>query len=117
MDPVYTIAGRRIKNPSSFKIEFYNITNIDRLVSGDACGELIAKKRKFYFKYDAISSDELENILEAIWNTNSIFFPFTYVDNNKQKSAIVYSGSIPREFARPGGKWIWKNVTFDLIEQ
>ena len=117
MNPVYTIAGRRIKNPSSFKIERYNLTTIDRLVNGDAVGDLVAKKRKFYFTYEAIDSDDLNNILDAIWETNAIFLPFTYVENNKQKSATVYTGSIPSELYRPGGKWVWKNVSFDLIEK
>lgn len=114
---LHSICGVPIKRPSTFKIERYNLTNIDRLASGDACGDLIAKKRKFYFTYDAISADDLDKILDVIWETNSIFFPLEYQENGKIKSATVYAGSIPAELHRPEGKWVWKNVTFNLIEQ
>ena len=81
------------------------------------CGDLIAKKRKFYFTYDAIQSTELDAILDLIWETNSVFFDLTYIENNEEKTARVYSGSIPSELYRTGSKWVWKNVTFNLIEK
>lgn len=112
-----SICGVPIKSPTTFKIERYNVTNIDRLANGDACGDLIAKKRKFYFTYDAIESDDLDQILDLIWETNSIFYPLTYTENGKVKTATVYSGSIPSTLYRPGGKWVWKDVSFNLIEK
>ena len=112
-----SICGVPIKRPSEFKIERYNVTNIDRLANGDACGDLIAKKRKFYFTYNSITSDDLDKILNVIWETNSIFFPLTYIENGKQKTAMVYSGSIPSTLYRPEGKWVWKDVSFNLIEK
>lgn len=42
-----SICGVPIKRPSEFKIERYNVTNIDRLANGDACGDLIAKSVNF----------------------------------------------------------------------
>lgn len=113
----YKINGTTIKRPSSFKIERYNVTNLQRTADATMKGELIAKKRKFYFTYDAIDSEDLNNILNVIWETTSLFYTLTYVENNTTKSATVYVGSIPSELFRTGGKWIWKNVTFDLIEQ
>lgn len=117
MKSSYMIDGVAIKRPSTFKIERYNVTNLQRLANAEMCGDLIAKKRKFYFTYDAIDSSELNKILETIWETSSLFFTLTYVENNVTKTATVYSGSIPSELHRTGGKWIWKNVTFDLIEK
>lgn len=117
MQSSYKIDGVSIKRPSDFKIERYNVTNLQRLANADMCGDLIAKKRKFYFTYDSITSDDLNTILNAIWETNSIFFTLTYVENNVTKTARVYSGSIPSELYRTGGKWVWKNVTFNLIEK
>ncbi len=117
MQSSYKIDGVSIKRPSNFKIERYNVTNLQRLANADMCGDLIAKKRKFYFTYDSITSDELNTILNAIWETNSIFFTLEYVENNETKTARVYSGSIPSELYRTGGKWVWKNVTFNLIEK
>jgi len=118
MKTEFKINGRSIKRPSTFKIERYNVTNLQRLANAEMCGDLIAKKRKFYFTYNAITSKDLNNILNIIWETNSIFFTLSYVEDNKVKTAKVYSGSIPSELHRSGsGEWVWKNVTFDLIEK
>jgi hypothetical protein len=92
---------------------------MERLADAKMVGDLIAKKRKFYFTYEAITGEELDNILEAIWETNSIFYPLEYLENGEKKSAIVYVGSIPTELHRAGKttNWVWRNVTFNLIEQ
>lgn len=114
----FIINGREIKNPSTFKIERYNVTNMERLANADMVGDLIAKKLKFYFTYEAITAGELDNILEAIWNTNSIFYPLQYVENGVVKSATVYSGSIPTELHSAKSKeWVWKSVSFNLIQK
>lgn len=115
----FQINGSSIKNPSEFKIERYNITNMERLADAKMVGDLIAKKRKFYFTYEAISGYDLDIILELIWETNELFFPLTYAENGTTKMATVYVGSIPAELHRAGRttNWIWRNVTFNLIEQ
>ena len=115
----FTINGVGVKNPSSFKIERYNVTNMERLANADMVGDLIAKKRKFYFTYEAISGDDLDKILEAIWETNELFFPFEYLENGASKTATVYVGSIPSDLHKAGrtSNWVWKNVTFNLIER
>ena len=42
----------------------------------------------------------------------------TSVNTSKDlKTAKVYVGSIPTELARTGGNWVWKGVTFNLIEK
>ena len=81
------------------------------------CGDLIAKKRKFYFTYAAITAKDLNTILDTIWETNELFFTLSYVENGQTKTATVYSGSIPTELYRTGDNWVWKEVTFDLIEK
>lgn len=117
--PNFKISGTSIKNPSEFKIERYNVTNMERLANANMVGDLIAKKRKFYFTYEAISSYELDEILKLIWETNTLFFPLTYIENGVSKTATVYVGSIPTELHRAGRttNWVWRNVTFNLIEQ
>lgn len=117
METLYKINGVQIKRPSSFKIEVYPITTLTRVADGSMQGDIIAWKRKFYFSYDAISSNELNIILDAITFTKNIFYTLSYIDNNETKSAIVYVGSVPRELHRTGGTWVWKTVTFDLIEK
>lgn len=114
-----SINGVPIKNPTSFKIERYNITNLERLANGDITGDLIAKKRKFYFTWEAITGYELNTILNVIWETNSIFYTLTYLENGIQKSAVVYAGSIPTDLHRAGHStnWVWRNVEFNLIER
>lgn len=114
----FIINGVTVKNPSSFKIERYNVTNMQRLANADMVGDLIAKKLKFYFTYDAIDAKDLDKILDAIWNHNKLFYTLKYEENGTFKTATVYSGSIPASLyhARKSG-WIWKGVTFNLIEK
>lgn len=115
----FVVNGVPIKNPSSFKIERFNITNMERLANATMVGDLIAKKRKFYFTYDAISGDDLDDILEAIWESSVLFFSLSYRYNGLQKTVQVYVGAIPIDLHRAGKttNWVWKNVTFNLIEQ
>lgn len=119
----FKINGIEFKKPSTFKIERYLVTNMERLANADMVGDIIAKKRKFYFTYETLSAAELEHILGLIWEIDTLFYPFEYEENGVAKKAIVYSGSIPSELAKVHGKmsnpsnWVWKNVTFNLIER
>lgn len=117
MQTEFRINGTVIKRPTEFKIERYNVTNLTRIANGDMHGDLIAKKRKFYFTYSAISSDALNVILNAIWDAPGLFFTLTYTENNIEKTAKVYVGSIPTSLHHTGSLWVWKDVSFDLIEQ
>jgi hypothetical protein len=116
---IFSIDSTPIKNPTTFKIERYNVTNLERLADATMAGDLIAKKLKFYFTYDAITAADLEAILEALWETSSLFYTLTYSENGTPKTATVYVGSIPTELHRGGTSpnWVWKNVSFNLIEQ
>ena len=114
----FAINGITIKNPSTFKVERYNVTTMERLSDASMVGDLVAKKLKFYFTYDAISAEDFDVILSAIWDTDALFFPFTYVDRGVVKTASVYVGSIPSDLHYMSkGNTIWKNVTFNLIER
>ena len=115
----FQINGTAIKNPTTFKIERYNITTLERLADASMAGDLIAQKRKFYFTYDAISGNDLDVILGAIWDSAALFFPLAYLENGVSKSAEVYVGSIPSELHRAGvgSNWVWKGVNFNLIER
>lgn len=114
----FTINGITIKNPSTFKIERYNVTTMERLSNASMVGDLIAKKLKFYFTYNAILAEEFDAILNAIWDSDSLFFTLTYEDRGVQKQAEVYVGSIPAELHYMSNSvTVWKNVTFNLIER
>lgn len=114
----FRLNGVPIKNPTTFKIERYNITNMTRLSSGLMVGDLIKKNRKFFFTYGAIDAYDLDTILDAIWETDKLYFKLEYVESGKHKEATVYAGAIPTELHNAQSRlWIWKNVNFDLIEQ
>lgn len=107
-----------IKNPSAFKVERYNVTTMERLSNADMVGDLVAKKRKFYFTYDVISAEDFDTILSAIYDSDALFFPLEYKDRGKDCKASVYVGSIPAELHYMSNKnTIWRNVTFNLIER
>ena len=115
----FVVNGITIKNPSTFKIERYNVTTMERLSNAAMVGDLIAKKRKFYFTYEALTGEELATILSAI-DTDTLFFQLKYPEygTSNTKSASVYVGSIPSELHKMGTKnSVWKNVTFNLIER
>lgn len=107
-----------IKNPSTFKIERYNVTTMERLSNAAMVGDLIAKKRKFYFTYDAITAEEFDTILSAVYDTDKLFFPLQYPDRDQMRQATVYVGSIPADLHHMSDRnAVWKNVTFNLIER
>lgn len=114
----FVINGIKIKNPTGFKVERYNVTTMERLSNADMVGDLVAKKLKFYFTYEALTGDELDTILSAIYDGDELFFPLEYEDRGKNKTASVYVGSIPSDLHYMSTKNIvWKNVTFNLIER
>jgi hypothetical protein len=121
----FVVNGVSIKNPTAFKIERYNVTTMTRLSNADMTGDLIAKKHKFFFTYDAITAADLDKILEAIWDSDALFFTLEYPYQGQQRSATVYVGSIPSDLHRGdtatgdnvASRWIWKGVTFNLIEK
>lgn len=114
----FVVNGVTIKNPSTFKVERYNVTTMERLSNADMVGDLIAQKKKFYFTYDAITAEDFDAILAAIWDTPILFFPLVYEDRGVQQRATVYVGSIPSELHYMSQKnTVWKNVTFNLIER
>lgn len=114
----FIVNNIRIKNPSTFKVERYNVTTMERLSNADMVGDLVAKKKKFFFTYDAIAAHEFDAILKAIWDSDSLFFPLVYEDRGREERATVYVGSIPSDLHyMSSGNTIWKNVTFNLIER
>lgn len=114
----FRINGILIKNPTSFKLERYNVTTMERLSNADMVGDLIAKKRKFYFTYDAISAEDFDVILSAIYDSDLLFFPLEFDDRGTTNRATVYVGSIPVELHYMSvHNTVWRNLTFNLIER
>lgn len=118
----FTIDGVPIKNPHDFQLESYTLTQSLRVANGDMQMDFVANKRKFVFTYTSIQSDDLDLILDLLWDklatTKQCFHALTYIENNINKTAIVYAGAIPRKLHRGhGAKWVWKDVQFSLIER
>jgi hypothetical protein len=115
---MFSINGVQFKNPSTFKIERFNVTNLERLADGTMAGEQIAKKLKFYFTYEALTGAQLDAILALIWD-GDLFFTLSYPYNGSSRTAVVYVGSIPTDVYRGGDtpNWVWTNVQFNLIEK
>lgn len=105
-----------IKTPHDFDIERYNITKAGRVANGSMVMDLIAKKRKFLFRYKVISGTEMNKILSLI-DTTAMFFVLTYEENGEEKTATCYAGHIPTKRFRTDGVWYWKDMNFDLIER
>ena len=114
----FIVNGIRIKNPSTFKVERYNVTTMERLSDASMVGDLVAKKLKFYFTYEVISAEDFDTILAAIWDSDQLFFPLEYEERGVAKQATVYVGSIPSDLHYMSSQnTVWKNVTFNLIER
>ena len=79
--------------------------------------DVLNRKRKFYFTYDAITASKLNSIINILWENDDYFFRFKYVENGTEKTAIVYPGNIPTELHKSDGDWVWKGVSFSLIEK
>lgn len=113
------IGGVHIRTPSSFSMSRYNLTKSGRVASGDMTMDLIAKKRKFFFSYEVISSRDMEAIF-AVIDSDEMFFTLTYEENNNIKSALCYVGEISQDRFRTKDSttrmWYWKDFTFNLIE-
>lgn len=118
MQQTITISGVVIKTPkpNELEIDSYNITKSARVASGKMMSDFIAKKAKLQFNYAMISSIDRKTILDVI-NTNTIFFPVTYVEDNVILTKTVYVGDISGTLVRTGSIWYWVNFKFDLIEQ
>ena len=113
----FKLNGVAIKRPSTFKKSRYILTKSGRLSNGKMTADIVAKKRKFFFTYDAIDASDMNIILSVLWDSGEFFFDLEYVENNEVKTAKVYAGESPADLHRTGDVWVWKNVNFNLIEQ
>lgn len=116
----FKIGGVTIKAPTTFDIEKFKLTKSGRIADGSMTFDVIAKKRKFYFKYTFLSSVHLtiiETALDVDSENTLDFFTLTFEEDNIEKTATVYPGAVKKTLARTGSIWYWKDVSFDLIEK
>lgn len=112
-----------MKNPTDFKVERYKVSTLTRIANADMVGDMVARKYKFYFTYAAISAAELNKLLEAIWDIDGMFFYLWVPEGNNLASKTpyrVYAGAVPASLHygnRNPATWVWKDVSFSLIQQ
>ena len=121
---VFKLNGTPIKNPTTFSIENYTLTKSTRVANGDMVMDFVANKLKFSFGYEAIDSRDMNTILDILWKqlaiTRKCFVELTYYEDGSDaaQTATVYAGALPRKLHRGNGKlWVWKDVSFSLIER
>ena len=62
----FYIDGVKIKDPNEFDEEYYTLTQSTRIANGDMTMDFVANKRKYNFKWNAISSRQLETLVEFV---------------------------------------------------
>ena len=113
----------QLKNPSTFKVERYKVSTLTRIANADMVGDMVARKYKFYFTYAAITAEELNTMLDAIWAIDGMFFYLWVPEGTSLADRTcyrVYAGSIPTTLHygnRNPSTWVWKDVSFNLIQQ
>jgi hypothetical protein len=95
----------------------YNLTKSGRTADGTMTMDFIAKKHKFNFSYEVLSSVVFNPILAIIDDPANMFFTIYYPEVSGQKSGTFYVGEIDKTSWRKGSAWYWKDVKFDFIEK
>ena len=118
----FYIDGVKIKDPNEFNEEYYTLTQSTRIANGDMTMDFVANKRKYNFKWNAISSRQLDVIIDLLWThlptTKQCFHTLTFTSDRGPHTCTVYAGAIPHKLHRGDGTaWVWKDVTLSLIEQ
>lgn len=104
------------KCPSSMAYERYKIEKGGRVASGLMCMDIIARKKKFKFKYDIISGVELKVILDVL-DSMYAYYDMKWCESGTYDECVVYPGAITYDRFRTDGVWYYKNLNFDLIER
>lgn len=109
--------GVSIKNPDDLQYEYYSLSKSGRVASGKMTMDIVAHKRKFCCKWDAMSSKEWKIMMDAIFNISIPFYTLHYYKDNVWDDCTVYTGDIKKTLVRTGGIWYYKGVEIDFIEQ
>lgn len=115
---IITIDGTQIKSPSKLKPGIFRLSKSGRLASGKMTIDLIAIKRRIDLTWDAISGDDMAQILDLL--DANVFYTVTFPDPKTpgaQATMKAYVGDINLDLFRNDGKRVWKGVTLPFIEQ
>lgn len=118
------IDGTEIKSPAKddFRITAYLVTDMIRNAAGDMNGQIINKKTKLFFAYKSIMGYELRTIFNILQG-DTLFHTVQYIDDGITYTKVMYVGDMDKTLQRTGAgsgnssTWVWKNVSFNLIER
>lgn len=110
------ISGVTFKIPNEMTTERYKLSKSGRVASGDMTMDIIAKKRKFKFRYKVLSQEDLDTIL-ALLDGEEAFYEFSYIEGGLAYTCTIYPGAITYKRFRTVGGWYYTDVSFDLIER
>lgn len=110
-----------IKNPSKpIVISKYPVTaHVGRLSSGLMTMSFVDDKSTFQFAYDAMKHSELQTILNIIHDFPTMFHTLNINENGIETEYEVYPGAVTKTPFRTdnNGYWIYKDISFQLIER
>ena len=114
----YKLDSTTLPLPDDFDIEEYKLTKANRVASGLMVMELIALKSKFSIKYNLLTGEEMQILIDILF-TPRIYYEFEYLGNGDVvKTFTVYGGALKRTKAIANtGDWVYTDVTISLIEQ
>ena len=113
----FTLDGRTIPAPTTFKTTQDEITREGRVSSGKKFKDVRATKQVFSLAYDSITETELAT-LKTEYDLH-IFQTFVYPEAGGSGSATVTWKTFPRNliFLNENNEGIYKNVVVQLEEQ
>lgn len=111
------IDGVEIKRPNDLDVNRYKISDLDRVLSGDNEGDYINKKTTFTLTYTAITTPEWYTIVDLLYEQPKMFYTMEIILDNIIRTYTVYPGALPSRLHMTGGEWVWKNISFQLIEK
>jgi len=112
------INGTLIKTPTELKVGVFRLTKSERLASGKMAMEIIATKRRIDMRWEVISQDDLNTILNKL--DEKVFHTIQYPDpqNGEIATITAYVGDINQSaWQKIAGTRYWKDVSISLIEQ
>jgi hypothetical protein len=103
-----------IPDPEGFAITPIEISKSERTASGRMVKDIIAVKRKFSLRYDALDPADV-NIFVSFYEIGRTV-NFIYEDSGRTVSAIVYITDLPRELFVHDFRYS-ENINITLEEQ
>ncbi len=110
------IDGVEMPAPVKYDVDIMNIVKAERNAAGDMVIDLIAVKRKIELDLKMLNNEEISKVLKSVAPPT---FDVEYFDplENSLQTKVFYSGDRKTTgIGYRGGKLVFNNLTFNLIE-